>query len=149
MLSAECLFLLRLSRAFLRWRSSVRLLSRIFLRRQNRVQGVTFLAGTEFHDALAFYVFYQTFKDLATEVGARHLASAEKNRGLNLVAFVQETQHVILLSFVVVIVHVDTELDFLDCDRLLVLLGLAFFFLLLVEKFPVVHNAAHGRGCSG
>src|SRR5580704_10970478 len=149
MLSAACLFSLRLPCTFLGWRRGVRLLSRILLRRQDRVQSVTFLAGAELYYALALDVFDQAFEDLASQVGAGHFASAEKNCSLDLVALVQEAQHVILLGLVVVVVHIDAELDFLDRDRLLMLLSLAFFFLLLVEKFPVVHDAAHGRGCSG
>ena len=149
MLSAECLFLLRLSRALLRRRRCVRLLSRVLLGRQDRMQRIPFLAGAEFYNALAFYVFDQTLQNLAAKVGAGHFTSAEKNCGFDLVAFVQEAQHVILLGFVVVVIHVDTKLDFLDRDRLLVLFGLAFFFLLLVEKFPVVHDPAHRRNCGG
>src|SRR5580704_18619564 len=127
MLSAECLFLLRLSRALLRRRRCVWLLPRILLRSQDRVQSVTFLAGTEFYNALAFYVFDQTLQNLPAKVRAGHFTSAKKDCGFDLVAFVQKAQHVILLGFVVVVVHVDTKLDFLDRDRLLVLFGLAFF----------------------
>ena len=54
----------------------------------------------------------------------------------------------ILLRFVIVIVHVNAELHFLDHDLLLMLLGLALFLLLLVQEFPVIHDAAN-RGLSG
>ena len=56
----------------------------------------------------------------------------------------------VLLGFVVVIVHVDAELHFFDRDRLLVLLGLALFLLLLVQEFPIIHDAANRRlRCGG
>ena len=51
----------------------------------------------------------------------------------------------VLLGFVVVVVHIDAELDLFDHDLFLVLLRLALFFLLLLEKHPVIHDAAHGR----
>jgi len=52
---------------------------------------------------------------------------------------------VILLGLVIVVVHIDAELDLFYGDRLLVLLGFALFLFLLVEILPVVHDAAHGR----
>ena len=51
----------------------------------------------------------------------------------------------VLFGLVVVIVHVDAELHFFDGDCLLVLLGLAIFLLLLIQKFPVIHDAANRR----
>ena len=56
----------------------------------HRVQRVALLAGAEFYYALALDVFDQTFEDLASQVSAGHLASAEKNCSLDLVAFIQE-----------------------------------------------------------
>jgi hypothetical protein len=44
-----------------------------------------------------------------------------------------------------VVIHIDAELDLFYGDRLLVLLGLALFLFLLVQVFPVIHDAAHGR----
>jgi hypothetical protein len=44
-----------------------------------------------------------------------------------------------------VIVHVDAELHFFDRDRLLVLLGLALLLLLLIQEFPVIHDATNRR----
>src|SRR5450631_3805131 len=115
------------------------------LRRQNRVKCVALLAGTELHDAVRFHVFNQTLQNLAAEAGARHLAPAEENGRLNLVAFIQKTQYMILLRLVIVVVHIDAELDLFYGDRLLVLLGFALFLFLLVEILPIVHDAAHGR----
>src|SRR6202142_2852 len=127
----------------------MRLLPRILLRRQDSMQSVTFLAGAELYDALAFYVFDQALQNLASQVGAGHFAATEKNRRLDLVAFVQEAQHVILLGLVIMVVHIDAELYFLDRDRLLVLLGLALLLFLLVQEFPIVHDAAYGRSRGG
>jgi hypothetical protein len=109
------------------------------------VQSIAFLTRPEFYDSTLADIFYKTLQNSASESGTSHLPASEKNRGLDLVAFVQKTQHVILLGLVVVIVHVDAELHFLDRDRLLVLFGLALFLLLLVQEFPVIHDAANRR----
>ena len=123
-----------------------RFLSRLLrIRRQDRVQRIAFLPWTKFNNSAIANVFYQPLQNPSSQAGARHLAAAEEDRGFDLVAFVQKTQHVVLLGLVVVIVHVDAKLHFLNCDRLLVLLGFAFLFLLLIQKFPIVHDAANRR----
>src|SRR5580765_1682008 len=117
----------------------------VFLRSQDRVQRVAFLARAELHDTFFLDVLDQSLKDLSSQVGARHFTTAEEDGRLDLVAFIQKTQHVILFGFVVVVVHINAELHFLDYDLLLMLLGLALLFFLLVQEFPVVHDAADGR----
>ena len=51
----------------------------------------------------------------------------------------------ILLRLVIVVVHIDAELDLFYGDRLLVLLGFALFLFLLVKILPVIHDSAYGR----
>src|SRR6266566_5137326 len=122
------------------------LLSRLLrTRSQDGVQGVAFLSRPELDNTALANIFDQPFQNLPPQPGARHLASAKKNRRLDLIAFIQKTQHVVFLGLVVVIVHVNAELHFLDRDRLLVLLGFAFLFFLLIEKLPIVHDAANRR----
>src|SRR6266700_5214442 len=139
MLSAECL---NLRLAYGRYRFLSRLLR---IRRQDRVQRVAFLSWTKFNDSAIANIFNQPLQNPSSQAGAGHLASTEEDRGLDLVAVVQKTQYVVLLGLVVVIVHVDAEFHFLNCDRLLVLLGFAFLFLLLIQKFPIIHDAANRR----
>src|SRR6185312_3719807 len=143
MLSAECL-ILRLARSrLLRCRL---LLSRLLrARRQNRVQRVAFLPRPKLYDSALADIFNQPLQNLSSQTGAGHLAPAEKDRSPYLVAFIQKTQHVVLFSVIVVIVHVNAELHFLDRDRLLVLLGFAVLLLLLIKKFPIIHDAANRR----
>src|SRR5207237_6593299 len=86
------------------------LLLRSLLGSQDRVQRVAFLAWPELDNALFADVFNQAFQDLASQVGARHLTTAEENGGLNFVSFVEKTQHMVLFSFVIVVVHIDAEL---------------------------------------
>src|SRR5438067_509573 len=140
------LVVLRLAHAALR--RLLMLLFRRFLGSQDRVQGVAFLTGAKLYDALFADVFDQAFQDLTSQVGARHLATTEENRRFDFVSLVEKAQHVVLFSFVIVVIHIDAELYFLDYDHFLMLLGLAFLLLLLIQEFPVVHDAAYRRrGC--
>src|SRR5271157_1049128 len=124
----------------------MRLARRLRLRRsQNQVQSVAFLTWPEFHNRLVAQVGDQAIQNPAPQALARHLASAEENCRLHLVAFGEEAQHVVLLGLVIVIVHVDAELHFLDRDLVLVLLGLALALFLLVQVLPVIHDAAYRR----
>src|ERR1700704_630580 len=52
-------------------------------------------------------------------------------------------------SDVIVLVHVDAELYFLQDDLLLVLFGRAFLFFLLVEELAVIHDSADRRHRGG
>ena len=113
------------------------------------MQRVAFLPGAELDDALFLNVLDQSFKNLASQVRARHFPAAEEDGRLDLVSFVEEPEHVILFGLVIVVVHIDAELHFLDHDLLLMLLGLALFLFLLVQEFPVVHDPADRRLCSG
>jgi len=109
------------------------------------VQRVPFLTRTKLNNRVRFYVFDQAFQNLAAQSRARHFPAAEEYRRLDFVAFIQEAQDVIFLRLVIVVVHVDAELDLFYDDRLLVLLGLALFLFLLVKILPVIHDPAYGR----
>ena len=106
---------------------------------------VAFLPWPELHDAMGFHVLYQPLQYLPPQPRSRHFAAAEEDGRLYLVSSIEETQHVILLGLVIVVVHINTELDLFYGDGLLMLLGFALFLFLLVEILPVVHDAAHGR----
>src|ERR1700693_2621358 len=121
------------------------LLLRRLLWSQDRVQRIAFLSRPELNDPLFADVFNQTFQDLASQVGARHLTTAEENGSLNFVSFVEKAQHVVLLSLVIVVVHIDAKLYFLDHNHFLMFLGLAFLLLLLIQEFPIVHDATYRR----
>ena len=90
----------------------------------------------------------QPLENPAADFRVRHLAAAEEDRRLHLVAVLEEALDVLLLELVIVLVHLRTELDLLDLDDLLVLPRLARALLLLVLVLPEVHDAAdrrHGR----
>ena len=117
----------------------------LLIRRQDQVQRVAFLTRPEFHQSSLVNVFDQTFEDLAAQTLPRHFASAKEDGRFDLIAFIEETEHVILFRFVVVIVDVDTKLHFFDRNGLLFFLGFAFALFVLVQEFPVVHDAANRR----
>src|SRR5437588_338689 len=120
-----------------------------FLGRQDGMQRISFLPRPELHDAVVPNIFNQPFQNLTAKIGARHLPPAKENRRFDLVSILQKTQNMILLRLVVMVVHINAKLHFLDHDLFLVLLGLALFLLLLIQKFTVVHDAADWRGGGG
>jgi len=109
------------------------------------VQRVAFHPWTELnYRALADFV-QQALEDLASQIGMGHFAAAEEDGGLYLVALFQEAQYVVLFELVVVLVHVDAELYFLDGDYLLVLFCRALLLFLFVQELAVILNAADRR----
>src|SRR4029078_3565529 len=72
----------------------------------------------------------------------RHLTTAEEDRRLHLVAFGEEALDVLLLEVVIVFIHLRAELDLLDLDHALVLLGLARPLLLLLLVLAEIHDPA-------
>jgi hypothetical protein len=109
------------------------------------MQGITFLPWPELHDRLITEVFNQPVQNLAAQALTRHFAPTEEDGRLNLVALRKETQNMVLLGVVVVVVYVDAELHFLDHDLMLMLLGFALTLFLLVQVLPVIHDPANGR----
>ena len=74
--------------------------------------------------------------------------SPEKYGRLDLVALLQESDDVILLEFVIVIIRVGSKLHFLDRDVFLVLLGLVKLLVHLVKVFAIIHDPANRGLCS-
>ena len=90
-------------------------------------------------------VLNQTVNDLVAEIAVSHLASAETQARLHLVAFGQKADRLILLGLVIVLVDRHRELDFLDGDHFLALARGAFALFLLIEKAAIILNPANGR----
>jgi len=74
-----------------------------------------------------------------------HLAAAEAQRHLDLVAFLEEPLHGAHLHLVVVVVDHRAEFDLLDLDDLLLLARFGLLFLLLESVFAVVQDLADRR----
>ena len=75
----------------------------------------------------------------------RHLAAAEAQGNLDLVAFVEEAAHRLHFGVVVMVVDGRAHLDLLDLDDLLLLARLVGLLLLFVLVLAVVHQLDHGR----
>ena len=109
------------------------------------MQRVAFLPRAKLDQTPIVHVLNQTFQNLPAQALPRHFASPEEDGGFHLVSFIEEAQYVILFGFVIVIVYVDTKLHFLDRNGLLFFLGLALALLVLVQEFPIIHDAANRR----
>src|SRR5262249_34528672 len=130
------------------------LLRRLFLllaagdlarRGQDHVHGISFHARPELPDALVANLRHQALQPLASPILMGHFASAEAQTGLYLVTFGQEAQHMVALGDVIMLIHVDAELNFLQDNLFLVLLRCPFLFFLFIQEFPVIHDAADWR----
>ena len=87
----------------------------------------------------------EPFEQRPTALGMAHLAPAEHDRDLDLVALAQEAYDMALLGGVVVGIDLRAELDLLDRDRALVLARQLLLLLLVVAVLAVVHHPADGR----
>jgi hypothetical protein len=106
------------------------------------VQGGSFHAGHEFHQAGLSNISDQAVNDLVTQITMGHLSSLEAERGLDLIAFIQEANSLVLLRLIVMFVNGDGELDLFDSDDLLLLPCSSIALILLVEELAVVLNLA-------
>jgi hypothetical protein len=114
------------------------------------MQRGAFHAGHELHQAGIADIQNEAVNDLVAEVAMGHLAALEAQGGLDLVAFSQETDGLILLGLIVVLVDGHGELDLFDDDDLLFLAGGAIALVFLVEELSVVLNLAdRGNGVGG
>src|ERR1700733_5892734 len=146
----SCLLLHRRS-----WSRGLRLLrgfrlgAFLFRGGQDRVQNGPFHARHKLHHARFADVLDKLVDDGVAELAMGHLAAAKTQAGLHLIPFGTEAYPLVLLGLVVVLVHRDRELDFLDGDDLLLFAGGAFALFLLIEKAAVVLNAADRWNGSG
>src|SRR5262245_61083756 len=96
-----------------------------------------------FHDAVRLQVSADALEEPDAELLMRHLAAAEAQRYLRLVAFAQEPDQVPELDLVVALVGPWSELHFLDLDLLELELGLVRALCLPVLEFAEVHDPAN------
>ena len=91
-------------------------------------------------------VVLDAVEELVAELLVRHLAAAEAQGDLDLVAFLEEALHRAHLHVVVVVVDHRPELDLLDLDHFLFFAGFGRLLLRLVLVLPVIEKLADGRG---
>src|SRR6187402_398570 len=108
------------------------------------VERCAFHAGHKLHNSGVADVHDEAVDDLVAQVAMRHLASAEAQGGLHLVAVAEETDSHVFLRLVVMLVHSDREFDFLDDDDLLLLACSAVALIFFVEILAVVLDATDG-----
>ena len=113
------------------------------------MHSIAFHARPEFHNPFVANFSHQPLQDFPSQVLVGHFASAETKAGFYLVAFTQKPQYMVSFGHVIVLIHVDAELYFLQDDLFLVLFCRSFLLFLLVEELAVIHDAAHRRVCGG
>src|SRR5688572_20955730 len=118
---------------------------RLLLRRQHHHHLPPFEARELLDQADRVEILAHALEQPLAELLVRHLAAAEAQRHLRLVAFLQELDQLAELDLVVALVGAGAELDLLDLDLLLLELGLVRLLLLAVAELAVVHQLADRR----
>jgi hypothetical protein len=113
------------------------------------MQRGAFHARHELDNPCVTHVLNEPVDDGITELAVRHLAALETQRRLDLIAFAQEANRLVLLGLVVMLIDSHGKLNFLDRDHFLLLARRAVALVLLVEEFAVILNAADGRLSGG
>lgn len=113
------------------------------------MQGRAFHARHKFNESGIAHILNEPVDDVVAEFAMRHLAAAEAQASLDLVAIDQEPDCLILLGLVVVLVNGNGEFDFLDDDDLLLLAGRSFALFLLVKIASIILDAADRRNRIG
>jgi hypothetical protein len=109
------------------------------------MQRGAFHARHELHNPCVTHILNEPVDDGITEFAVRHLAAFETQRCLDLIAFAQKTNGLVLLGLVIMLVDRHGKLNFLDHDYFLLLARRAVALVLLVKELAVILNAADGR----
>ena len=113
------------------------------------MQSIPFHPGHKLDHSVLTNILNQPVNNGVAELAVSHLTSLKTERGLHLVAFLQEADRLVAARLVIVVVDGDGEFNFLDGDHLLPLARGTLALFLLVEEFAVVLYAADGRDGSG
>src|SRR4030095_1332194 len=96
-------------------------------------------------DAVRLEIVAHAFQQSYAELLMRHLAAAEPQRDLRLVAFAEKAHEVAELDLVVAFVSAGPELHFLDLNLLQLELRFVLLFRFPVLELPEVHDPGHRR----
>jgi hypothetical protein len=121
----------------------------LLARGKDGVQRGAFHAGHELDDSRVAHIHDEAIDDGVAELTVCHLTAFEAERRLDLVAFAEKADGLVLLGLIVVLVDGDRELHFLDDDDLLLLARRAIALVFLIEKLAVILNAANWRNGGG
>lgn len=123
-----------------------KLLKLLFLvRRQNHYHLATFHLGHLLDQCVILKIRSNPLDLAHTDFLVCHFATAEAQRNLDFVFFLQKARHIAQLDLVIVFVSTWPELDFLDLNLLLLEFLLMLTLLFLVLEFAVVHDSANRR----
>ena len=109
------------------------------------MQNRAFHARHELNHACVANVLDEAIDDRVAKFAMRHLATAEPQACLDLVAFVKEADSLIFLRLVVMLVYRNGEFHFFHDDDFLLFAGRPLALFLLVEEASVVLDAADRR----
>jgi hypothetical protein len=109
------------------------------------VQSRAFHPGMELHNAALADILDQAIDDLISELAMGHLTATKTQGRLDLVAFLQETDSLVLFRLVVMLVNSDGEIDFLNDDDLLFLARRSFALILFIQELAVILDTANRR----
>src|SRR6266850_2139520 len=115
-----------------------------FLRRQDHVEKRPFLARLGLDHAVFGDFTLEPAENPVPDVPVHVIAAAEDHGGLHLLPLGEESDDVVALEFVVVLVGLGAELHLLDLDDFLLLLRLLGLLVELVAVLAVVQDAADG-----
>ena len=121
----------------------------VSLRSQDDEHLVPFHSRPRFNFADVDQILFEFLQNARAQLAMRHLASAKPDCRFNFVAALQPFSRVFHPVVVVVIVRAGPELNFLDGDRDLLLLGFVRLLLGFVLKLSEVNNPANRRVGSG
>jgi hypothetical protein len=113
--------------------------------REDHGHGVALHQGHPFHDSHVFHSIGDFLEQLAAEIGVCHLAAAEAEGNLDLVALFDEALDALGLEVHIVLVGLGAEAHLFQQNDLLVLPRLAILLLLLVLEPAVVQEPADRR----
>lgn len=115
-----------------------------FYRADEYVRVAAFQARLPFNCSDAGKVLGETQQQLSAQIDVSYFASAELHHSLHAVAFFEETDGVVFLEFVIVIVGIRPEFEFLDLNHVLLLFCVVLLLFLFVLPLPVIHGLCHG-----
>ena len=113
--------------------------------RSENVRVASFEAWLAFDRAICGQIGGETHEEFLAEIRMGDFPPAELDYGLDAIAFLQESDRMVLLEVVIVFIRVGAELEFFDLHDVLFLFGFVLFLFLLVLEMTEVYGLGHRR----
>lgn len=117
----------------------------LFLGHQQHLQRTPFRARFLFHFCDILRVFNDTIKNCRTTIFMDNFTATEKHCHLTTIPAFNEAADMPHLGFIIMVIRLGANLDFLDLHNCLPFSGFLLFLLLLVFELPEIHDTANGR----